>query len=86
MAPGELFRFAGYLKRKERTDDEIAFLELAARENPKRAEPLTALADALRRAGRKEEAVKAYGRALEVNPKMATMVADRLKELSKEKR
>jgi len=86
MTPGQLVRFAAYLKRAERIDDEIVLWELTARERPRRAEPLTALADALARAGRREEAVKAYGRALEVNPKIAKMVTNRLDELSKEER
>ncbi len=82
MGAGELLRFARFLSQTERPEDEISFLEAAVQDDPKRADLLAALGDSLKRAGRTQEAVKAYGRALQANPKMAVRVVDRLKELT----
>ncbi len=73
---------ARHLERNKKSDDEIAILEFAVREHPDRAAASMQLADALKRAGRNDDAIKAYAVALQADPKLAPRITERLKELT----
>ncbi len=82
MSTRQLFFLADYFERSEQTEAEIAVLQIAARDHPERTGAHMRLGDALKRADRKDDAVKAFAKALESDPDLAPHVAERLKELS----
>ncbi len=82
MAVQQLFRLAGYFEQNKQSGEEIAVLEIAAQDHLDRAEVFQRLGDALKRAGRRDDAVKAYAQALQIDPKAAPQIADQLKELT----
>ena len=81
MGVGQLFLLARFLERNKKNEEEIAVLELAAREHPDRAVAFMRLGDALKRAGRKDDAVKSYAQALQADPKLAPRITEQLKVL-----
>ncbi|MFH1574815.1 MAG: serine hydrolase, partial [Acidobacteriota bacterium] len=83
--PRELNRLGYFLLRdKRRIDDAIAIFKLNVERNPKYADGFMGLADAFVEIGNKDEAVRNYGKSLELNPKNAGAV-NKLNDLIKQK-
>ena len=73
----------GYeLLREERTDEAIEIFRLNVEAYPKSANTYDSLAEAYLKKGNKEEAIKYYSKALEVNPNFASSI-EALRQLKK---
>jgi len=81
LTPGELASLSSHLVRKKKTPEAIEIAKLNAEFNPKTAFAHYNLGEAHREAGQKQDAIRAYARALELNPDEGSPVAQRLKEI-----
>lgn len=69
FGPGTLVAMALGLARDYRTDDALAILQLNATQYPKDAETYVATGEVYRSAGKRDEAIQAFRKALELDPK-----------------
>lgn len=81
IGAGDLSMLATHLARKTKTSEAIEIAKLNAELNPKVAFVHYSLGEAYREAGKKPDAIRAYAKALELNPDEGSPVAQRLKEM-----
>ena len=84
LGPGELGRLAQHLRRTKKIKDAIEVHKLNTEENPKNSFAWYGLAEAYREDGNREQAARAYVKAMDLHPDpLSTPAVDRLKELSR---
>ncbi len=69
FGPSTLVEMALGLAREKRTDDALALLQLNLTQYPRDADTYVGIGEVQQAAGRKDEAIQAYQKALELDPK-----------------
>jgi tetratricopeptide (TPR) repeat protein len=81
VSSGDLATLASHLTKIKKTSEAIEIGKLNAELNPKVASAHYSLGESYREAGRRQDAIRAYAKALELNPDEGSPVAQRLKEM-----